>query len=66
MSSLAHDNDAYFEDEDELERLRPIEERLRRLSWPKPPAGVRERTLKKLHRQLAEADGFPGGPDDGH
>ena len=64
MSSLAPDNEAY-EDEDEAARLRSLEERLRRLSWPQAPAGVRERTLEKLHRQLTESNGFAedGGAD---
>ncbi len=53
MSSLAHDNDA-FDDERELERFRPLEDRLRRLNWPQPPPGVRERTLEELHRMLDE------------
>ena len=57
MSSLAPDNDA-----DEAERLRLLEERLRRLTWPQPPAGMRERTLEKLRRRLIESNGFA---DDG-
>ena len=56
MSSLARDNDAY--DDADAERLAPLEDRLRRLSWPRPTAGVRERTLEKLRRQLAETNGF--------
>lgn len=60
MSSLAPDDDVY--EDDEAERLRPLEDRLRRLAWPQPPAGVRERTLEKLRRQLIESNGFA---DDG-
>jgi hypothetical protein len=41
------------------ERLRPLEERLRRLNWPQAPPEVRERTLADLQRKLAEM-GFNG------
>ena len=49
VTQPAHDET--HEDDDEL---RPLEERLRRLSWPQPAPGVRERTLAELKRQLAE------------
>jgi hypothetical protein len=42
------------EHDTEDERLRPLEERLRRLNWPQPPPEVRERTLEELQRKLAE------------
>lgn len=48
--------------------LRPLEERLRRLNWPQPPEGLRERTLEDLHRKLggAMARASNGGePQDG-
>jgi hypothetical protein len=41
-------------DSPEDERLHPLEERLRRLNWPQPPPGVRERSLEELRRKLAE------------
>jgi len=39
---------------DEDERLQPLEERLRRLEWPQPPPGLRERSLEEFRRRLAE------------
>lgn len=41
-------------DDTDEERLRPLEERLRRLNWPQAPPEVRERTLEELQRKLAE------------
>ena len=48
--------------------LRPLEERLRRLNWPQPPEGLRERTLEDLRRKLGGemARASNGGePQDG-
>ena len=45
---------AHGETHEEDDELRPLEERLRRLNWPQPAPGVRERTLAELKRQMAE------------
>ncbi|HVE68129.1 MAG TPA: hypothetical protein VNB64_06060 [Solirubrobacteraceae bacterium] len=44
----------------EDETRRSLEERLRRLEWPAPPPGVRERTLEELKRKLAELSSSNG------
>jgi hypothetical protein len=36
------------------ERFNPLVERLRHLEWPKPPPGVRERTLREVKRVLVD------------
>jgi hypothetical protein len=62
VSSRAYDNDA-FEDGDP-ERLRPLEDRLRRLNWPQPPPGLRERSLEEFRRKLSQSgSGANGAPD---
>lgn len=50
---------------DEIEEPhRPLVERLQRLRWPEPPAGVRERGLEELRRTLAELQEGQGDPDE--
>lgn len=63
MTEPAHDDDAIPKDE----TLRSLERRLRRLNWPEPPPGVRERTLDELKRKLAASngDGAAAGADNG-
>jgi hypothetical protein len=51
VTDPAHD-DTHESPEDE--QLRPLEERLRRLNWPQPPPGLRERSLEELRRKLSE------------
>jgi hypothetical protein len=52
-------------DFDEVEKQhRPLIERLRKLRWPEPPAGVRERRLDELRDVLGRMRGEPAAPSD--
>jgi hypothetical protein len=44
----------------------PLEERLRGLDWPKPPPGMRERSLEEFRRKyLPEQEGAENGNGNG-
>lgn len=47
------------EDVEETE-IRPLEERLRRLDWPKPPPGTRERSLEEFRRKYMTPESEAG------
>jgi hypothetical protein len=54
-------NDSGRTDDPDEEDLGPLEERLRRLEWPKPPPGMRERALEEFRRKhLAQDDAASG------
>lgn len=63
MGELPYDIDPFDEHD---ERFQTLEERLRRLRWPAPPPGLRERTLEECRRQLAERFGPASGSGHGH
>ena len=46
------------------ERHRALIERLRRLRWPEPPSGVRERRLDELRDVLGRLPPEPAAPSD--
>jgi hypothetical protein len=50
--------DEMHEDDQELAR------RLRGLDWPKPPAGLRERSLQELQEVLEREEPAPARHDD--
>jgi hypothetical protein len=52
LTGPAHEDNGH--DAHDRESLRSLEERLRRLNWPEPPLGLRERTLQELRQKLAE------------
>jgi hypothetical protein len=68
-------NGDHVSDGDDLEgvddRHRALAERLRRLRWPEPPPGVRERRLEELREVLSRSSAVtrrpppPGGSEDG-
>jgi hypothetical protein len=54
------DDSSRIDDAEETE-TRPLEERLRRLDWPKPPPGLRERSLEEFRsKYLTAQDGANG------
>jgi hypothetical protein len=53
-------------DDVEEAEIRPLEERLRRLNWPQPPPGTRERSLEEFRRKyLTPEDAAGNGNDSG-
>jgi hypothetical protein len=62
-ASLTVSNGSNGERLDEVEeRHQALVERLRRLRWPEPPSGVRERRLAELRDILARGAPQPTGP----
>jgi hypothetical protein len=53
------DDSSRTENVEETE-ARPLEERLRRLDWPKPPPGLRERSLEEFRRKYLTPQGGAG------
>ncbi|MDX6648836.1 MAG: hypothetical protein QOJ97_787 [Solirubrobacteraceae bacterium] len=55
------DDSSQIENVEETE-TRPLEDRLRRLDWPKPPPGLRERSLEEFRsKYLTAQDGAGNG-----
>jgi hypothetical protein len=49
--------------EDVDDRHRALADRLRRLRWPEPPEGVRERKLAELREVLSRGSRAPDPPE---
>jgi hypothetical protein len=64
---LSHEpQDSSRTDDVEEAEIRPLEERLRGLDWPKPPPGLRERSLEEFRsRYLTAQSGAGNGNGNG-